>query len=349
MKLADIFILLIILDVIFSLVGSYKNLDKSNGDATSTLTREITQCLKGILAVGILIFHLIPYVDKGPIISAFGDSGYLIVAAFFFLSGYGLQKRVIETSGQYVNVFLIKREVSTIIPFINVSIVYCIYYLFSKQKDVIFKNLESRENGHLIVTHAWFVLAICIFYVLFYLSSKYFQSAAPYVLFAELIIYIVLAKLGVGAWWYYSCLSFGIGVVFGNNEKHILKKRKITFIISLMIFVFAYMLRLVNGKYLGLMLLYIISHLLASSAFAVLVYLIAIKIRLVNRQFLFLGKISYEIYLIHIMIYDAFRLLLPTFNGFLFCVISFGLIFIISYCIQSIDKKVINSLMKNHK
>lgn len=47
----------------------------------------------------IVLFHLSQHINGGVLVKAIGDTGYLSVAIFFFISGYGIYTRVLETRG----------------------------------------------------------------------------------------------------------------------------------------------------------------------------------------------------------------------------------------------------------
>lgn len=99
-------------------------------DRQTGLSSERSRCLKGIFAICVLIHHLYQHSGLfyntafGGVLQAFG---YLSVACFFFLSGYGLYASYQIKGVIYIDTFM-KRK---IVPYYKVLCMFVgIYFLF---------------------------------------------------------------------------------------------------------------------------------------------------------------------------------------------------------------------------
>lgn len=65
----------------------------------NTYSSQTMNCVKGIFAIMIVLFHLSQHINGGVLFKVIGDTGYLSVAVFFFISGYGMYTRILQTGG----------------------------------------------------------------------------------------------------------------------------------------------------------------------------------------------------------------------------------------------------------
>lgn len=93
------------------------------------LSRENTDCLKGICAIMVVICHVCSRtnigasIGLGPIYTAFG---YWAVSGFMFMSGYGLTRSILNkyNGGGYLQIFLSKRVLPIYMLMALLSVVY---------------------------------------------------------------------------------------------------------------------------------------------------------------------------------------------------------------------------------
>ena len=184
-----------------------------------------TQTLRGLLALLIVSHHLgqrtaIPYVS-----GICGSIGLVVVAAFFFMSGYGLGYSYIRKGNAYMNGFLRKR-LSKIVPlflFLTLSIMVATQLASS---TTIAEHLEAfAYNGKTPLPHSWFIFAIIYVYIVFRLSAFigktpvrtgfwFLGSCAVYVIFLSLVIDWPL-------YWYATIMTTSLGYFVGLYGKKI--------------------------------------------------------------------------------------------------------------------------------
>ena len=298
----DIFILLLIV-VLISLLpvnNNYLNVKSTNG-------------LKGFLALGIVFHHLSQWVTTGEEFSNFNYMGTYIVSVFFFLSGYGLYVQN-EKNENYLNNFLVKRLSRILIPVLIISAIYLIYESINGQVLSSSFFIDLFKKGRTVIYNGWFVDVIILMYIFFYISFRVLGNKTIAILANAvfIILYIVLAiKLGYGFWWYNSSLPFILGLIWAKSKKHIDRVLSNYYFI---IFVVVTGMLFLSHKY-ELILERIhhvddYSYALASNLdniiFTFFFILIVRKIDFSNKYLLFLGKISFELYMIHGLVMSIF-------------------------------------------
>ena len=129
------------------------------------LTISQTGILKGIMALGIVLYHLaVQYNDNLIVLKPFKYLGFLFVGLFFFISGYGLTVSMLTKKDYFSSSK--KRFLKVIIPFINAIIVYTIYY--SLQGEIL------KQNIFFVVKYCWFIYEILALYIVFFITYKKF-------------------------------------------------------------------------------------------------------------------------------------------------------------------------------
>ena len=291
----DIFILLLIV-VLISLLpvnNNYLNVKSTNG-------------LKGFLALGIVFHHLSQWVTTGVEFSNFNYMGTYTVSAFFFLSGYGLYIQNERKEG-YLDNFLVKRLSRVIVPVIIISSIYLVYGSINGQVLSSSFFIDLFKKGRTIIYNGWFVDVIILMYIFFYISFKIFSNRTVAILVNTLLIggYIILAiKLGYGFWWYNSSLPFALGLIWAKNKKYIDEiLNKYYFIILVCITGLLFISHQYSFVLKKLHLIDSYSYGFAANLdniiFTFFSILIVRKIDFSNKYLLFLGRISFELYMIH--------------------------------------------------
>ena len=128
------------------------------------LSVDISNCLKGIFAVMVLLTHMhgrVALFSNSIVGTLFSAFGYLAVSGFFFLSGFGLTEQ--SKKEGYIKAFP-KRKV---LPFYLLCCVSVLIYLL---RDIIFANqisligvVKSFLWGDTVVENGWYLQAQLLF------------------------------------------------------------------------------------------------------------------------------------------------------------------------------------------
>ena len=271
------------------------------------LSVESTSGLRGFLALGIIFHHLSPLVKTGEEFSNFSYMGTYIVSIFFFLSAYGLYVQN-ESKENYLDNFLVKRLSKILVPFFSISLIYMFYRFVNGQLMDLNFFINLFKKGSTIIYNGWFVDIIILMYVFFYISFKFFQNKLLSIVLNTIFIicYICLAiKLGYSFWWYNSVLPFIIGLIWAKNQNKIDRFLDRYYFIAIILVT---VLLFFSHKY-NILLKYV--HLEDSYSYALAanldniiftIYFIILFLKKINFSNVYLtliGRISFELYMIH--------------------------------------------------
>lgn len=174
-----------------------------------TFDRNLTDLVKFLSCLMIALHHysqrMVVAGTHNPIYQLFStQGGWLGVAIFFFLSGYGLMKSDMKNHLAPLPFFK-KRLLKTYFPAVLVSVIWGVYLLIAERGIVDIQwscSLLWNFNDEVL----WFVRAILKLYVSFYVCV-YIALFSPR--WFKPLIYIVLASIAV--WW------VGAGFVHGSS------------------------------------------------------------------------------------------------------------------------------------
>ena len=264
--------------------------------------------LRGALATIVVVHHLSQRADFGVFTELCKNVGYLAVAVFFCLSGYGLMKRHTSTDG-YAKGFLKKRLGTVLVPYILTGFLYIAAGYLLGAPYTPRAIADSFVKGDPFIQFSWYIIVIVYFYIVFYLlmrvcKRRYKTIAA--LAFAACVLHIILCRsLHYGAWWYNAVFAFPIGMVWALNEKRTAKavRRRYAAVLlpSLLLFAAGAAGRQWGYAHAGETAhstdIITLSSMLASAFFVTSLALIMMKVRLGNKALTFLGGISLEMYL----------------------------------------------------
>ena len=296
-----------------------------------------------------MFHHLSQWITTGEEFSNFGYMGTYIVSVFFFLSGYGLYVQN-EKKENYLDSFLVKRLFKILIPFIFISSMYLIYRKINGQELSNLFFIGLFKKGSTVIYNGWFVDIIILMYIFFYISFRMFSDKTIAILVNTVLIifYIVLAiKLGYGFWWYNSSLPFVLGLVWAKNKENIdrlLKKYYFIPLVSVTVLLF------VSHQYSFILqkfhlvdnYSYALTANIDNVIFTFFLILIVRKIDFSNKYLLFLGKISFELYMIHGLVMSIFGKYFVTsrINDVIFTVLVLIVSIFLAWLINSVIKKI---------
>lgn len=269
-------------------------------DTKHFFNKDYTTVLKGLCCIIVILVH-IPYEHGNAVQNAAGSFGYICVTLFFMFSAYGLTWSVKHKEG-YLNNFFRKRVLALLTPFIIICLLKFICG---------FKAFHGGTN---------FVFIIFMFYIIFYLSHKYISKKYRDILIcAFVVLYSLVGQIANDFFgfeniilkWQTESLGFMYGIIFANiieqfkdkAEKHYAIKIGILAAVSgiLGISYLKYKYALFTGDY--------ILRIILGIFLIMLLFTVTIHIKLGNVFTKYLGKISYEVFLLHGFIMNVFSVM----------------------------------------
>lgn len=268
---------------------------------TKYMSKEYTNCLRGIFSISVVIHHLYQYsgLFRGMYIGTiFQLLGCLSVAMFFFFSGYGLMFS--SKKENYIDEFLGKRFLPLYCFYVFLIILYSIW-TFLLEGEFSFKLfIQSFFFGSTMVTNGWYLQTTFVVYLLYLFTFKNFKFYKMQLFIFGICIFvycIVCHLIDMAINWYQTIPCMVLGMIFFCRKDYIdnqLKKHAWV-ILSLCSILFVVCVALSR--------IHVIFHVLYSLSFVCcmisLSYILANTSLIHNRFFTLCGNYSLEIYVTH--------------------------------------------------
>lgn len=270
------------------------------------LSVEKGRSFRGILALTVMCHHLAERTGDSSPFHIFAFVGFLPVAYFFFLSGYGLQKSYARKPGYRPNI-LKKRIPSVLIPYLGMT---ALYWLFSGPYSAG-EVLLAAVRGDPIVSFGWYVQFILLVYLGFYLATGLYRGnqlrgVAWNALFLVLCL-LVFRALNYEFVWFNSCVTYPLGILWAMTEERCLPwiRRHYWPVTAATTAGF-------GGAFLAAMLFVdtaaaIPLYWAAGILFTAVCLLLQMKVTFRNRFLLAMGDCSMELYMIHGFFLQLYR------------------------------------------
>jgi membrane-bound acyltransferase YfiQ involved in biofilm formation len=306
-----------ILLLLFFFLISLLTIKKDRKALNNFMSYDQTEQLKGIAIFFVILGHLWVHVSiTKPSVVLSGDA----VSMFLILSGYGLSKssklKIIK-----LKIFLSKRINRVMIPYWFATTLILILDFILLGKTIELKSLIltylglnfSVELWHLDYVR-WFVTFILFWYFIFYICHNYFENKNR-VLFLILIASIILPTdyylLHFG-WYKFFSFPIGcmIGIYFEPIEKLWQRHKKTMITIASLALISALFYKIItNDKHIhtviydlvpNIFMAYINDGVSMIISFSIFILFISVSSRgYVSKLLLFLGRYSYELFLLH--------------------------------------------------
>lgn len=256
-----------------------------------------TMPLRAILAISVMLCHLCPHLDEeSPLLAEFCLWGPPSVGTFFLLTGYGLSYSYQNKGEDYLNGFFKKRIMRLLWPLLIMTIIYQCYRAYNGVFDVM---LMLKEPSPM----SWFIYAVMIWYVIFYVSFKFrwFRKNSSIIsIWLLTVVYMTITVYFKFSYYWISILPLPIAISYVPYEtwiKHYIQKNKYHVLGSVFCFVMVVMIYAVIGSMThGIPLWGPPVYTVVPCTLLLLTYFIG---GWKCRFLVFLGKISYEFYIVH--------------------------------------------------
>lgn len=269
------------------------------------MNKKASLFLKGVAIFIVMLSHYYRYIAVTSWAHFLYHFGFLGAALFAFVSGYGVYVSY-GRKGFYKG-WLRSKLKKVYLPFVVVNLcTELLLYPARMQSLRGYVDILTGSNDPIL----WYVPFILFFYLLFYILFHAFKSKSRAIVFliGIFIVYIFVCEyIGrIGSPWYTSVGSLALGVIFGyfNIEKY--QQKNLFAALLIMIIAMS-----TNMLFRNLSFVKDWTTIISAGAFCVcLFYLMLIRSgkepqiynRIVVQSSLFLGNISYWIYITHMKI-----------------------------------------------
>lgn len=280
-------------------------IDFEGGYLNTCLKREQATAINGAFVMLVFLRHFKEYIVCGSYDRIFwvvdGLLEQLIVTTFLFYSGYGILVSL-ETKKDYLQKFP-KRIFKVWLQFAIAVCLFLFLNLFTGRVYSIPTILLSFTAWQSVGNSNWYILAILVLYALSYIGGLMTrQDSLTTIIFvtAGCCIYVVVLVLcGKGSWYYNTIFCYPLGMLFGKYEHKIrtLLEKTDTYLMIVVgcaaAFAASYLSVL---KCHGVIWLAVVE--LRGIFFVLLVVLATSRIKIGNPVLHWLGKHTFEIYIL---------------------------------------------------
>lgn len=269
------------------------------GATQDFLTTNNLMPIRGVMAVAIILHHMSERTGGGRLFPFMVHMGYLIVAVFFFLSGYGLMVQYMKKGESYLKGYWKNRVGYICAIFAFASLIYSIYHLI----------VGDFRPSLTIAANSWYMVVQILLYVIFWcafrIAGKRYSIGILFVFAMQTLMVIVMRMIALPGIWYMSNYAFVLGLIVAWKRDLIDRIIQQRFVIAslasvLMFGVFSALPSVIMGGY-------DTCRMASTICFTLIVMLLCSKIRIESKIWSWLGKISLEIYLYHGLVYMVLR------------------------------------------
>ena len=318
-----------------------------------------TKAFLGFCAIIVIFHHMAQftcaswlnpkYIRHG--LDIFLTAGYPMVGVFFFCSGFGLYKSA-KTKPDFFKRFLPVKILPILFSTMLTTVVFIFFRLWRNIPLTIDSpvKVNGHDNWHPSI---WFIPAIIVMYIFFYIGFGLFKKDWIGILIVALgtLGYIGFCiRFGYGRWWINTVHMFLAGILLAKYEDRVFESCKKYYVLKLIIIIILCLVFYNLGNYKGGLYHFEVFYTLV---FMSMYYLISMKLKIGNRALGFLGKITLEIYVTHViflhmfgyyMIHDGIKPVYYIENVSLYVLVCLALTIPVSYAISLVDKKIGNAL-----
>lgn len=297
-----------------------------------------TTCVNGIFVLLVFLSHFCQYIDATalpffrPFFLLRSILGQLIVAPFLFYSGYGVSEQIKKRGMEYVNAIPKCRILKTWIHFSMAVFLYWILSFLLKSQYSWKTILLSFTGWESIGNSNWYVFEILVLYGITYFSFKNLTGIqAPICCVVSTFINIIVMRfLKDGRWWYDTVLCYSAGIVFSCFKERILRyfNEKYRFSCAICMILTAVLFVMRSN---------LIAHELLGVLFCMDIILACAFVRIEHKILLFLGKHTFEIYILQripMMVFGRYL------SGYVYMCVCLMAVILLAVVFKQVERKV---------
>ena len=323
--------------------GGYGSLRKN--DTKDLFSKDYTTVLKGICCIIVVMVHVKSQFQNA-LQDAIGSFAFVCVTIFFMISAYGMQMSV-ERKTDYLQNFWRNRLLSLLVPCLLINVCSFVATWLTK---------GNASTSHLLYLNDYVavLLEYCLWFYLVMWSQKRFGIQKKWVTDILLIAGVVISSLyrylsadsgmvSAGMGWCYERYGLVWGLLFYRFMPaikcwltHRRMQKTVVFTFASLIIGIAYLKNkeiFFYGEYL--------LKILLGVAIIIWTLLLTVKREYGNRASLYLGDISYEVYLSHGMVMAALATCCPKLSSGVFIFLTYTITILLSAIVHFVGNRIV--------
>ena len=327
--------------------------------AEKSLSRDVTDSIKGFFIWLVFLSHFSGYVATDSYIDTLGFTisglfGQLIVACFFFYSGYGVCEAINKRGNEYVKTFPKNRILKTLLHF---DLAVCLYIVIN---ILIGKNMSAKDvllgliGWEGLGNSNWYVFVILAMYLITWVAFSIIKSNIKSALILITIFslaLIVILHFTRFSWWYDTLLCYIFGMwlsVYKHYFFNFITKNNsvwgIGLAVSFLIFAFIYIL---PATLIGALL----KRTIMAPLFCLIIAILLTKFTVSNKLLINSGRYLFEIYILQRIPMIVFKEIgICDFNIYIYFILCVAVTVVLSLllrkCLTKFDSVVFKSVSK---
>lgn len=277
---------------------------------TDYMSKDKTSAIKGIFVILIVFSHFSQYVTLGgsydaPYLSLKAHLNQMVVAMFWFYSGYGIMESVTKKGFAYVKTIPTRRFLTVLLNFDLAILLFLIVGAFLGNTYSLSTILWSLIGWKSVGNSNWYIFATLVLYLLTFLSFlllKWRQTrpahyAAVMLLTVLTIVFVyVQMKMGRPGYCYNTLILFPLGCWYSllrNKVETIIMRNDLVYALAGLLVLAAYAVSFRYRFSKG-----IEAYTVWAVAFTLLVVLITMKITFYNAFLTWFGNHVFSVYIL---------------------------------------------------
>lgn len=324
-----------------------------------SLSKDATDSIKGFFIWLVFLSHFSGYVTSNRAIDDLGFKisgwlGQLIVACFFFYSGYGICESISKRGHGYIKALPKNRFFKTLLHFDLAVCLYIIINLFIGQnmsaKDILLGLIGWEGLGN----SNWYIFVILAMYLITWAAFSIIKNNNKAALILTTIFsfgLIVIFYYTRFSWWYDTLLCYVFGMwlsVYKQNFFNFITKNNllwgISFSVSFLIFIVIYLMpsTLIGNLF---------KHTIMAPFFCLIVTILLTKFTVSNKLLINSGRYLFEFYILQRIPMIIFKEVgICDFNLYIYFVLCIIVTIVLSLlfrkCLTKLDRVVFKSSLK---
>lgn len=340
------YILTAFIPILTIFIGGGKT--KESDNAENLFSKDYTSVLKGICCIIVVMVHIREGYTN-PLQDAIGSFAYVCVTLFFMISAYGMQFSV-ESKVDYLKHFWRNRLLALLIPCFLINIFAFVLFALL-DNNFTFKHLWYINDYVLVL------LEYCLWFYIVMQLKKVIPISKSWIVDALLCIGIILSSLisfffSKDTTWSnllgWRCERIGLiwGLLYYRLKPCVdqwLTRNRMQKIIIYTFWAFTLGVLYLKFKTVYFGGEYLLKIILGLSII-LWILLLTVKKQFGNKISLWLGRISYEVYLLHTIVMLAIIKVIPSLSSGIFILMTYILTMLISTGLNWCSNKIVKML-----
>jgi len=317
---------------------------KADGPEIHFFDMDTSKAMRGFLCLIVILVH-IPAAYQNSIQDMIGSFGYIGVTFFFMTSGYGLTISS-DRNTDSLRFFWRKRLPKLLIPVWLVNIFFIIIDDLDFSRGISVRKIVGVEGWV-----QWLLGCYLIFWLSHFIMKKktWKIPAIVLVIIASICsFYLKTNQIVTSTTWATECYGFIWGILLASVQPKFIEHFKKAWFKK---WIFSLVITLILGV--GYLIFkpvfffgdYLLKIMLGV-AITMFIFIANVKFHFGNKISLFLGEISFEVYLVHGNVFGVISTIAPNLSSGLFILISLIVTVIIAFVIHSFAQVILKQLAK---